>query len=138
MTKNSKKPAKAQQEKKSSLISYPAKVLKPVADFLQEKISILEKRKKEVESDDPFKDSSRLTNNASIDADAEEQFGHARSSAIKEQLDRRIIQTRKALTMIKIGKYGICEDCGRMIDTDRLMIYPEATLCAEDAAKREK
>jgi hypothetical protein len=25
-----------------------------------------------------------------------------------------------------------------MIDTDRLMIYPEATLCKKDAAKREK
>jgi len=39
--------------------------------------------------------------------------------------------------MIKIGKYGICEDCGQMIDTDRLIIYPETTLCAKDAAKRE-
>ena len=54
------------------------------------------------------------------------------------QMERGIIQTRKALSRIKIGKYGICEDCGQMIDTDRLMIYPEATLCAKDARKREK
>ena len=57
---------------------------------------------------------------------------------LSEELERKIIQTRKALTRIKIGKYGICEDCGEMIDTDRLMIYPEATLCAKCQKKREK
>ncbi|KKQ85925.1 MAG: Transcriptional regulator, TraR/DksA family [Candidatus Woesebacteria bacterium GW2011_GWB1_38_8] len=120
------------------VINFPSKLLKPVTVFLQEQLHKLELRKKEIEDDDPFKDSTRLMDNASPDADAAEQFGHARASAIKEQLDRRIIQTRKALTRIKIGKYGICEDCGKMIDTDRLMAYPEATLCAKDQAKREK
>ena len=120
------------------MINFPAKLLNPVAEFLQEQLGKLEKRKKEIEDDDPFSDTSRIIDNASPDADAAEQFGHARASALKEQLDRKIIQTRKALTMIKIGKYGICEDCGRMIDTDRLMAYPEATLCATDQAKRER
>ncbi|MBX4205878.1 TraR/DksA C4-type zinc finger protein [Candidatus Microgenomates bacterium] len=53
------------------------------------------------------------------------------SAALKEQLDRRIIQTRKALSRIRIGKYGICENCGKMIDTDRLMVYPDATKCID-------
>jgi len=83
-------------------------------------------------------DESRVSDNASPDTDAAEQFGHARTSAIRDQLDRKIIQTKKALARVKIGNYGICEDCGEMIDTDRLMIYPEATLCANDAAKKEK
>ncbi|KKR63523.1 MAG: hypothetical protein UU02_C0023G0001, partial [Candidatus Woesebacteria bacterium GW2011_GWA1_40_43] len=39
---------------------------------------------------------------------------------------------------IKLGKYGICEECGQMIDTERLIAFPEATLCAKDAAKREE
>jgi DnaK suppressor protein len=79
-----------------------------------------------------------VTDNASPDTDAAEQFGHARVSAIKEQLDKKMIQTKKALARVKIGKYGICEDCGKMIDTDRLMIYPEATLCVKCETKREK
>src|SRR3989344_2381264 len=120
------------------VVMFPKKLLEPVSFFLQERLSKLEKTRKEISKEDPFKDLSRVNNNASHDTDAEEQFGHAKTSAIKEQLDRKIIQTRKALTMIKIGKYGICEDCGKMIDTDRLMIYPEATLCAKDQAKREK
>jgi len=119
-------------------VFFPANLLAPIGRFLQARLSLLERRKKDVEKEDPFRNTQRLVDNASPDADAAEQFGHARTSAIREQLDKRIIQTRKALTRLKIGKYGICEDCGEMIDTDRLMIYPEATLCAKDAAKREK
>ena len=121
-----------------SVIQFPTNLLQPVAKFLQDRLNQLTARRQEVENDDPFNDTSRLEDNASPDSDAAEQFGHARSSAIREQLDRRIIQTRKALTRLKIGKYGICEDCGQMIDTDRLMVYPDATLCARDATKREK
>jgi len=120
------------------IIRFPSKLLSPVYQFLSDKLMTLERRKKEIEKEDPFRDTARLIDNASPDSDAYEQFGHARTTAIKEQLDRRIIQTKKALARIKIGKYGICEDCGRMIDTDRLMVYPEATLCAKDQAKREK
>ncbi|OGM13731.1 hypothetical protein A3A76_02430 [Candidatus Woesebacteria bacterium RIFCSPLOWO2_01_FULL_39_23] len=123
---------------KGSTIRFPGNVLTPVAKFLKANLKKLEFRKKEITKEDPFKNSARLVDNASPDADAEEQFSHARTTAIREQIDRKIIQTRKALTRIKIGKYGICEDCGKMIDTDRLMAYPEATLCAEDQARREK
>jgi len=122
----------------AGLVAFPSKVIAPVANFLQANLKRLEKRKKDIENEDPFNDTARVLDNASPDTDAAEQFGHARISAIKEQIDRKIIQTRKALTRVKIGKYGICEDCGRMIDTDRLMVYPEATLCARDQAKREK
>jgi len=119
-------------------IKFPKNLLAPIGKFLHDRLKILEKRKKEIEKEDPFTDFNRINENASPDTDAAEQFGHARSSAIKKELDRKIIQTRKALTMIKIGKYGICEDCGEMIDTDRLMVYPEATLCAHCQAKKEK
>jgi RNA polymerase-binding transcription factor DksA len=135
--KNSRKKTNS-NGKRVFFIRYPAKLLKPVAGFLQDRLSYLEKRKSTIDKEDPFNNVARLGDNASPDADAEEQFGHMRTSAIKEQLDRKIIQTKKALTMVKMGKYGICEDCGKMIDTDRLMVYPEATLCAKDQAKREK
>ena len=124
--------------KKKTTLTFPANILAPVGDFLSSRLKSLEKRKKEIDGDDPFKDPSRVLDNASPDTDASEQFGHARASALKNEVQRKIIQTRKALSRIKIGKYGICEDCGQMIDTDRLMIYPETTLCKKDAARREK
>lgn len=126
------------ENKKKTQLSFPSNLLTPIANLLRSSLKRLEFRKKEISKEDPFKNKARISDNASPDADAEEQFGHARTSAIKEQIDRQMIQTRKALTRIKIGKYGICEDCGNMIDTDRLIAYPEATLCAKCKAKREK
>lgn len=123
---------------KDSIIGFPKKLITPIGDFLSDQLSRLEKRKKEVDGDDPFKDTRRLTDNASPDSDAAEQFGHTLVSAIRGELDKKIIQTHKALTRIKVGKYGICENCGNMIDTDRLMVYPEATLCINCEKKKEK
>lgn len=118
--------------------SYPKDILTPVKSFLNDQLKNLKKRRKDIAESDPFEDESRINDNASPDADAEEQFGHDRSVAVKEQLDRKIVQTRRALSRLKIGKYGVCENCGKMIDTDRLMIYPEATLCVTCEKKKEK
>lgn len=116
---------------------YPPNLLAPVGSFLTDQLRSLEKRRKSVMAGDPFSNSDRTEDNASPDADAEEQDGHARTMAVREQLDRKIIQTRKALAKIKVGEYGICEKCGNMIDTDRLMIYPEATLCTSCQKQKE-
>jgi len=124
--------------KKVEQISFPKTVLAPVGGFLSEQLKKLKARRKSIAADDPFRDVGRISDNAAPDADAEEQFGHARTSAIKEELDKKIIQTRKALSRIKIGKYGVCESCGNMIDTDRLAVSPETTLCVKCAKKREK
>lgn len=117
---------------------FPASVLTPVYQFLTARLKVLEKRRKQLKKEDPFADSSRVDDNAAPDIEADEQFGHARTSAITKEISKRIVQTRKALTSIRLGKYGICEECGKMIDTDRLVAFPEATLCAKDAAKKEK
>jgi DnaK suppressor protein len=119
-------------------ISYPKEVLEPVNEYLTDKLSTLEKKKKQIDEADPFTDASRLNDNAAIDADAAEQFGHMQTNAVKNTYDRAIIQVRKALSRIKIGSYGICERCGNMIDTDRLMVMPETTLCVNCEKSREK
>ena len=119
-------------------IKFPTNILKPIANFFRREEERLLKRKKVLEKEDPFSDTIRLTENAAADADAAKQFGHARVEALRQQIDRHLIDIKKAVTRIKIGKYGTCEKCGRMIDTDRLMIKPEATLCIECEKKREK
>lgn len=126
------------ERKMKNPIVFPKNILEPVRTFLTGKLGELEKRKKELVSQDPFADTARLKDNAASDADAAEQVGHTQIEAIKKEIDRKLIQIRKALTQIKIGKYGICEKCGRMIDTDRLMVFPEATICVNCEKKREK
>ncbi len=123
---------------KKNTLKFSENVLLPVRHFLSARLHTLEKRKKSISKEDPFADTSRLDNNAAPDTDADEQFGHARTSAINHEIDKKIVEVRKALTRVKLGKYGICEECGKMIDTDRLVVYPETTLCAEDAKKLEK
>jgi len=129
---------KKKVEKTKTKIKFPANILKPIADFLTGEARKLELRKKSLSQRDPFSNPDRVIDNASPDIDASEQFGHQNVSALRAQIDRKLIQIRKALTRIKIGKYGICELCGKMIDTDRLMVMPETTLCAECAKKKEE
>jgi len=131
-TKKNKSP------KLKEAIVFPQNILMPVKNFLSQNLALWEKREKELKEEDPFSHPGRVSDNASPDTDAEEQFGHAKNLAIRTELERKIIQTRRALARIYVGKYGICVNCGGMIDTDRLMIYPEATLCVKCEAKKEK
>ncbi len=136
--KNNPKSKKETVKAKAPVLAFPSNLLTPIGHFLSAQLHKLEGNKKKLEQEDPFSNESRTSDNAAPDTEAEEQFGHARTSALKEQIDRKIIQTRKALSRIKIGKYGICENCGNMIDTDRLVVYPEATLCVKCESKKEK
>lgn len=120
------------------VITFPSKLVEPIRHFLSREERRLEKRKKEITKADPFEDVRRLSDNAAPDADAAEQVGHERAKAMREQIERKLIQVRKAMARIKIGKYGICEKCGAMVDTDRLMIMPEATVCIKCKKKKEK
>lgn len=123
--------------KKNPKFKFPAVVLEPVKTFLQEELKKLKRRHDQIKKDDPFTEPDRTRENAP-DIDADEQFGHARSEAINKQINKRIIQIKKALTRIKIGRYGLCEKCGHFIDTQRLMIYPETTLCVNCMRQRSK
>lgn len=118
-------------------ISFPKNLVEPIKNFLHLEEAKLNHRKTVLEKEDPFKNPQRLLDNAAIDADAAEQFGHTNVEGLKREIDRKLIQIRKALSRIKIGKYGICEKCGSMIDTDRLMIFPEATVCIRCEKKKE-
>lgn len=117
---------------------YPKEVLKPVEEHLSAELNKLSKRKADIEVEDPFNDRTRVDDNAAVDTDAAEQVGHMQVNAVKLALDRSMIQIRKAMSRIKIGKYGLCERCGKFIDTDRLMIMPESTVCIVCEKQKEK
>jgi len=141
MVKTKKKTNKinpAKKEKKARGVGFPLKILRPVANFLRQEVLRLETKKKAIAKEDPFTDTNRISDNASPDTDMVEQIGHARAKALEGQINRKLIQIKKALSRIKIGKYGVCEKCGKMIDTDRLMIMPETTVCVVCEKKKEK
>ena len=136
MIKENMKPVK-KSERVGAHVKFPSSVLGPVKRFLQGEERRLLRRKIDLTKLDPFKNVSRVDDNAAEDTDAAEQVGHAQVSALKRQLDRRLIQVRKALTRLKFGHYGNCEKCHNMIDTERLMVKPEATTCVKCELKQE-
>lgn len=117
---------------------YPKNVLEPIKDYLLRKQQQLIRRKKSLEAEDPFADKDRINDNAAIDTEAAEQYGHDRVAAIKSESDKALVRIRKALTLIKIGKWGQCEECGKMIDTNRLAIDPTVSLCVICQSKSDK
>ena len=119
-------------------VKFPQNIIDPIKKFLHMEEQKLTNQKARLEKEDPFSDTKRVLDNASDDDEAAEQFGHANTEGLKREVDRKLIQIRKALTRIKIGKYGTCEKCGNMIDTDRLMIVPEATVCVKCEKQKEK
>lgn len=107
----------------------PHRILKPVEDYLKHQQKKLEIRKKNLEKEDPYIDTTRVNDNAAIDTDAAEEVGHERVSALRAEIDKTLVRIRKALTRIRVGKYGLCQKCGKMIDTDRLAIDPTIRYC---------
>ena len=120
------------------MIAFPINILRPLQQYLVSTMKQLELRKRRIRSEDPFSDPGRVDDNASLDADAAEISGHDRAEAFRVEVDRRIITVRKALTKIRLGRYGLCENCGKMIDTDRLAVNPTAELCMDCEKKRKR
>jgi RNA polymerase-binding transcription factor DksA len=117
-------------------VMFPKNVLVPIQNYLTSKEKQLKERKKSLQAEDPFSDPDRLNDNAAVDTEAAEQFGHERIEAIRREVDKALINVRKALTKIKLGKYGACEGCGKMIDTDRLAVDPTARFCMQCQKKK--
>lgn len=50
-------------------------------------------------------------------------------ASIEGELEDSLRDVDDALAKIDEGTYGVCEDCGREIPTDRLEALPQARLC---------
>ena len=73
-----------------------------------------------------------------------EVFEREKNSALIAVLEKKLNDVETALRSIDKGAYGICEDCGKSIEIERLEVKPDATLClacqqkAEQRAKRNR
>jgi DnaK suppressor protein len=65
-----------------------------------------------------------------------EQIG--RDTSLKEQERRELLAIERALSKLASGAFGTCEDCGEEIPSKRLLVLPEARLCANCQAFEER
>jgi RNA polymerase-binding transcription factor DksA len=121
---------------KKDVLKFPRNIVEPIRLFLEREIVKLKRTKNKLKKNDPFANESRTEEN-SLEEDVDEQIGHFDSQVKAKFVDKQIVQLRKALTMIKLGKYGICEKCGKMINTDRLAVKPDVTICIKCERERE-
>lgn len=56
-------------------------------------------------------------------------FEREKSAALMAVLERRLQDINHALRSLEKGEYGICQRCGNQIDSERLEVKPDATLC---------
>lgn len=85
-------------------------------------------RLKRLRRDDPFATTDRsLIVEPGTDAAA--LYGHERTAVLEGQLKDELKEIEKALTKIKKGTYGVCEKCGKKIDSKRLSVKPAAIYC---------
>lgn len=119
------------------MISFPSRLTKNIRLFLERKLVELKNNEKSLKKNDPFSDHHRTENN-SLEEDVDEQIGRFETEIKISFVEKQIIQVRKALTRLKIGKYGICEKCHNMIDTDRLAVKPDTTICVNCAKEQEE
>lgn len=117
--------------------NFPSELLLEIRKQLEEEKKLLEARIDELMKQDPFSDPDRLTDNAALDRDADEESSHDRFAAMIEELQQKRKDIDDTLLRVSDGTYGFCTNCKQMIDTDRLSILPTATLCrtCEDKKK---
>lgn len=112
----------------------PSHFVAGIKILLERKAKEIEKQIQELKKQDPFFVEGRLTENEPTE-DAMEQEGHSRVQALVRQLEKTLLEIKKALKRISIGKYGICAKCGRAIEQKRLEVLPMTTFCSECARR---
>lgn len=54
--------------------------------------------------------------------------------SVEKDLEKALAAVKGALARMDVGKYGVCETCGKEIDEERLRANPSATRCVDHAA----
>ncbi len=103
--------------------------------------SLLERWKKmEKSTEAPTLEEIDASNNPQAEiidiAQSLEQLG--RDTSLQQQERKELVAIERALAKMATGSFGICEDCGEPIPPKRLMVLPEARLCANCQAFEER
>lgn len=68
---------------------------------------------------------------------ATETYEAERNLALEENLRQQLAMTDAAIARFEEGTYGVCTNCGRSIDPERLEALPHADLCIDCKRQQE-
>lgn len=72
------------------------------------------------------------------DDSAQEVTTYEEFLVLEKNLEKMLKEVNKALLKIKKGRYGLCENCKKPIEENRLLAFPTAELCLACANKPRK
>jgi len=116
------------------------KIIKELEEKLKEQKKLLETElSKFAEKDEKLQgdwDTKYPKNNIGIGSQAiedaaDEVEAYVNLLPVEHNMELRLRDINLALEKIKKGQYGKCEKCGKDIDQERLMVYPEARFCVK-------
>ena len=99
-------------------------------DFVtQEKIKLQDERVQIAEELENLRELMQAEVDVEPDEGDAEIFEREKNAALIAVLERKLGDIDTALRSIEKGNYGTCERCGKQIETERLEVKPDATLC---------
>jgi DnaK suppressor protein len=107
----------------------PAEFIRKIKGYLISEERRLKREEKRLKEEDPFLVPGRDVDNPELMEEAEEKISHERVEAERGIVQKFLLEIRLALSKLKIGKYGVCEQCGKRIDRARLEALPHARYC---------
>lgn len=66
-----------------------------------------------------------------------EIYEQERNLSVEQSLQQQLADVEHALNKFTEGTYGICDNCGKEIASDRLQALPQATLCITCKSQQE-
>lgn len=112
--------------------------LNRIKNILLKQQKKVEQNLKALENEDPVLSDNASAESSEPGTDSWLADTHSRVVAIKQGLMDMLDNIRKALSNLKDGKYGKCENCGNPIEPERLKAMPTATLCISCSKKKPK
>ncbi len=110
----------------------PSKFLQQIRKALSLEEGRLAEEKERLVKESPERQPERsATKAAEFIDEATEGISQESIEAEKGIFSKLLMETRLALSKMKIGKYGVCENCGGRIDRARLKAYPQARYCLD-------
>lgn len=56
--------------------------------------------------------------------------------ALRERAQQHLAEIEEALEQLEMGIYGLCEECGKPIEPERLAVLSHTTVCSKCAKRR--
>jgi RNA polymerase-binding protein DksA len=119
---------------------YDKKTLKELKELLdkekkelQEKVEELNLKEKDMAIKMP---DFMASEDSSIEADEVEELNNLLS--LKMEWENEIDRINQALERMEKGNYGICVECGNLIEIERLKIEPTAQICMTCVKKKNR